>query len=136
MTMLSGCRWRAGDPAWSKSARCSRTPFLIPLSSRRFSPSPRLRRSRSPLPAPRSHSRFLAGGPTPGEAVLPPGVLREGVYLTAPVVLDGATLFRVATPLLSTPDEMPVDVRADYVNEALAQIVRSTRQTQDAVLAR
>ena len=61
--------------------------------------------------------------PTPGEAVLPPGVLREGVYLTAPVVLDGATLFRVATPLLSTPDEMPVDVRADYVNEALAQIV-------------
>ncbi len=61
--------------------------------------------------------------PTPGEAALPPGVQREGVYLTAPVVLDGVTLFRVATPLLSTPDEMPVDVRADYVNEALAQIV-------------
>lgn len=52
-----------------------------------------------------------------------PGLVQQGIYQTAPVTLDGATLFRIAAPIVPAPGSLPVATRASYVQAALAQLV-------------
>jgi moderate conductance mechanosensitive channel len=59
----------------------------------------------------------------PGATPLANGVRQEGLYFTAPISLDGLYLFRVATPLAGSSDQMPVATRAQFIQAALAQIV-------------
>jgi moderate conductance mechanosensitive channel len=61
----------------------------------------------------------------PAATPLPNGVRQEGLYFTAPISLDGLYLFRVATPLAGSSDQMPVATRAQFIQAALAQIVAS-----------
>jgi small-conductance mechanosensitive channel len=62
-----------------------------------------------------------AGGASP--AGLPPGVRQDGAYLTAPVSLDGQTLFRVATLAHADATHLGVATRAQVIGAALAQLV-------------
>jgi small conductance mechanosensitive channel len=50
-------------------------------------------------------------------------VRQEGLYLTAPVLLDGVPLFRIATPATVSGDQMSVEARAQFVSAALAELV-------------
>lgn len=56
-----------------------------------------------------------------------PGVTQQGIYQTVPVTLDGATLFRIAAPIVPEPGALPLATRASYVQGALAQLVANTR---------
>lgn len=53
---------------------------------------------------------------------LPAGVRQEGLYLTAPIWLDGVPLFRIATPASVTGDQMSVEARAQFIEAALTQL--------------
>jgi small conductance mechanosensitive channel len=55
----------------------------------------------------------------------------EGIYQTAPVRLDGNTLFRVATP--TTSGSMPADVRAGLIEDVLGEIVAKQSADPNAV---
>ncbi len=61
--------------------------------------------------------------PSPTVQALSPGVRREGTFLTAPVMFEGAPIFRLATPLNAAPGHLPVDVRAEYVGAVLGQLL-------------
>jgi small-conductance mechanosensitive channel len=63
----------------------------------------------------------LAPGATPNAAQS--GIRQEGPYLTAPVVLDGATLFRIAAPASPQPGQTPIAARQLAVENALAALV-------------
>jgi small conductance mechanosensitive channel len=59
-------------------------------------------------------------------------VTQHGDLLTAPVRLDGALLFRVASLVYPTPGQIPADERATLVETALEQLTAidsSTRET-------
>jgi len=43
--------------------------------------------------------------------------------MTAPVWLDGALLFRIATPAGTNGDQMSVETRAQFIDAALSQLV-------------
>ncbi len=58
---------------------------------------------------------------SPGTSV--PGVKQEGVFLTAPVTVDGAPVFRIASPATPSGGELPINVRLLYVQNAIAQIL-------------
>ncbi len=62
---------------------------------------------------------------------LPPGVRVEGLYRTAPVVLDGAPLFRIAT-LATGAAGMPAEMRADVINDALDALVATESKAAGA----
>ncbi|MGP6159269.1 MAG: mechanosensitive ion channel family protein [Vulcanimicrobiaceae bacterium] len=53
----------------------------------------------------------------------PPPVRQDGIYLTAPVIFDGGFLFRLAEPVNPPPDQLPVNVRATYVESVLNEVV-------------
>ena len=51
------------------------------------------------------------------------GIRQEGPYVTAPVVLDGGTIFRIVAPASPAPGELPITARQLAVENALSQIV-------------
>lgn len=59
----------------------------------------------------------------PSSPASPPPVRQDGIYLTAPIIFDGAYLFRLAAPVNPPPDQLPVNLRATYVESVLNQIV-------------
>ncbi len=60
----------------------------------------------------------LVANPTPASV---PGIRQEGTFLTAPVRLDGATLFRIAAPASPQPGQVPIATRQIDVENALSQ---------------
>lgn len=53
------------------------------------------------------------------------GLEQQGLYVTAPVVLDGAPLFRIAALAKPIGDEIPIDTRVLLVENSLAQLIAS-----------
>jgi small conductance mechanosensitive channel len=51
------------------------------------------------------------------------GIRQQGVYLVAPVTLDGQTLFTIAAPLVLQPGQTPIAQRQISVENALTQLV-------------
>lgn len=51
------------------------------------------------------------------------GLRQQGLYVTAPVVLDGVPLFRIAALANTTGAELPIDTRVLLVENALAQLL-------------
>lgn len=78
-----------------------------------------------------ARAQGLPGVPAPSASALalPAGVRQEGLYLTAPIWLDGVALFRIATPATVTGDQMSVEARAQFIEAALAQL-EALRGTQ------
>lgn len=63
---------------------------------------------------------FPSGSSAPNAST---GVRVEGAYTSAPIVLDGAVLFRIAALTSAPADQLPLTLRQSYVENALAQIV-------------
>ena len=60
------------------------------------------------------------------------GERQQGLYVTAPITVDGATVFRVAS--LAKPDNsMPLDTRVLLVRNALAQVLATNPDTSTTV---
>jgi small conductance mechanosensitive channel len=53
----------------------------------------------------------------------PNGIVQQGIYVTAPVVLDGITLFRIAAPVNASVTQLPIESRVAQVEAALAQLL-------------
>ena len=85
------------------------------------------------LIAPAGGTVRLAQLTLPSTAPAASGVTRQGAYLLAPIVLDGATLFAVAARTTSQTGQLPVAVRASEVNSALAQLVATTGSGANAM---
>ncbi|MBD5633926.1 MAG: mechanosensitive ion channel family protein [Candidatus Eremiobacteraeota bacterium] len=66
---------------------------------------------------------MLAQLTLPTAAPSPPGVQQDGAFLTAPIVLDGAQLFRIATPINAPSAQIPLALRQIDVQTALAELV-------------
>ena len=57
------------------------------------------------------------------------GIRQEGIFTTAPISLDGATLFRIAMLTNGGPaDQMPLALRQSYIEGALAQVLTSANE--------
>lgn len=54
------------------------------------------------------------------------GIRQEGAYLTAPITLDGATLFRIAAPASPQAGQLSIASRQLAVENALASVVAVT----------
>lgn len=65
-------------------------------------------------------------------AGVPNGILQQGIYVTAPIILDGTTLFRVATPANASVTQMPISARVIQVQTALAQLLAEDGTGSDA----
>jgi small-conductance mechanosensitive channel len=55
-----------------------------------------------------------------------PSVRQDGIFLTSPLFLDGAFLFRIAAPINPLPDQLPIQLRATYIESVLGEIVATT----------
>lgn len=66
-------------------------------------------------------AQSLTTGATPAASQL--GIRQEGAYLTAPVTLDGAALFRIAAPVSPLPGQLPIAQREQSVENALDALV-------------
>ncbi len=53
-------------------------------------------------------------------------VEQDGSYLTAPIVIDGTTLFHIATEANAPPTQIPIAVRQSDVQTTLAQLLATT----------
>ncbi|MDP9025487.1 MAG: hypothetical protein M3N13_08950, partial [Candidatus Eremiobacteraeota bacterium] len=51
------------------------------------------------------------------------GLRQEGLFVTAPLTVDGAPVFRIAAPAVTTGGELPIDVRLLFVQNAITQIL-------------
>ena len=56
------------------------------------------------------------------------GIRQEGIYVTAPVTLDGIELFRVAQLANAPPNQLSIEQRSAYIQNALDQIVATTAE--------
>jgi small conductance mechanosensitive channel len=63
----------------------------------------------------------LAPGATPVPSQS--GIRQDGAYMTAPILLDGATLFRIAGPVTPQPGQTAITARQLAVENALATLV-------------
>ncbi|HEV7178690.1 MAG TPA: mechanosensitive ion channel family protein [Candidatus Baltobacteraceae bacterium] len=54
------------------------------------------------------------------------GIRQDGLFLTAPVVIDGTRVFRVAALAAPSRSELPIDVRILFVGNAITQILAQT----------
>ncbi len=81
------------------------------------------------------------GQSLPGFAVptaspgLPPGIRNEGIFRTAPIGVDGNFLFRIATAINPGGDQMSAEMRQQYINAAIAQLLalRGTRPNSGTI---
>ena len=76
------------------------------------------------LPGTIARAQSLPGGITFGTPAPPGSESRNGLYAIAPVVLDGVTLFNVATAI-EAKDQLPVTIRASLIDGVLAQIINA-----------
>ena len=51
------------------------------------------------------------------------GLRDEGLFVTAPLTVDGAPVFRIAAPMMPAAGELPIDVRLLFVQNAISQIL-------------
>lgn len=78
-----------------------------------------------------ARSQSLPGIGVPSAAPSsPPGVRLEGIYQTAPVRLEGHTLFRIAS--LANGSGMSAEVRAGYIQDALEEILAKRSADPDS----
>jgi len=72
-------------------------------------------------------AQISIGGSAPAGPTIPPGVQQDGIYATAPVRVDGTTLFRIAIPQTAELSEQnaqfAVSVRAQFAQSAIAQVL-------------
>jgi moderate conductance mechanosensitive channel len=61
--------------------------------------------------------------PNASAATLPAGVTQVGPYLTTPILLDGATLFRIAAPATVGADQISIQDRAEFIQAALRELL-------------
>jgi small-conductance mechanosensitive channel len=61
--------------------------------------------------------------PTAAPAQPADGLVVEGMYVTAPIVLDGATLFRIAAPVNARVTQLPIAMRVAQVQSALSELL-------------
>ena len=64
--------------------------------------------------------------PTAPPAGTPNGVQQQGIYVTAPIVIDGVPIFRIAVPGNTRIAQEPIAVRVTAVQTALAQLLAET----------
>jgi small-conductance mechanosensitive channel len=62
--------------------------------------------------------------PVPTAASVP-GIVQDTLYVSAPVVIDGTTLFRVAVPVSTPASQLPVEARIADIQTALEEILAS-----------
>ncbi|MDE2480993.1 MAG: mechanosensitive ion channel [bacterium] len=60
-------------------------------------------------------------GPLTGFAV--PGIQQSGLFVTAPVTVDGAPIFRIAALASPAPGSLPIDTRLLLVQNAISQLL-------------
>jgi small conductance mechanosensitive channel len=70
--------------------------------------------------------------PTAAPAPLPGAARIEGLYMTAPVAVDGIPLFRIATPANVGADQMNVEQRQQSIAAAIAQLLAPDGTGKDA----
>jgi small conductance mechanosensitive channel len=68
-----------------------------------------------------SAQSLTGNAPTPAPSGT--GIRQQGIYLTAPVTLDGQTLFTIAAPILPQPGQTPIVQRQLAIENALTQLV-------------
>ena len=51
------------------------------------------------------------------------GLRDEGLFVTAPLTVDGAPVFRIAAPAAPSAGELPIDVRLLFVQNAISQLL-------------
>jgi small-conductance mechanosensitive channel len=61
--------------------------------------------------------------PTAAPAPAVSGLVVSGAYVTAPIVLDGTTLFRISAPVNPSVTQAPIAARVSDVETALGQLV-------------
>jgi moderate conductance mechanosensitive channel len=66
-------------------------------------------------------AQSLTGGATAAPSAS--GIRQQGAFLTAPITLDGDTLFTIAAPVLPQGGQTPITTRQLAVENALAQLV-------------
>jgi small conductance mechanosensitive channel len=70
----------------------------------------------------------------PNAPALPPGVEQQGTLETAPVRLDGKTLFRIASPAVANRSDpgylVPVEVRANQIEGNLQRLLSDPRSRE------
>lgn len=75
---------------------------------------------------------------TPATQPLPPGVERRGTLESAPIRLDGKTLFRVAAPMVLNRNEpgsqLPIEVRAKQIETNLERLIPGHRLSDELTL--
>jgi small conductance mechanosensitive channel len=69
-------------------------------------------------------AQVLNAGATPAPSN---GIRQQGQYLTAPITLDGARLFTIASPVVPAPGSVPIAQRQAAVENALAQVILVVR---------
>jgi small conductance mechanosensitive channel len=62
----------------------------------------------------------------------PAGVTRSGIYLTAPVTLDGVTLFTIADDANASSSQLPLQDRLADIQTDLGQVLATTGTSRDA----
>jgi small conductance mechanosensitive channel len=53
-------------------------------------------------------------------------VVQEGIYVSAPISIDGTEVFRIAAPANPPSNGLPIALRATYIQGALDQVLAST----------
>ena len=75
---------------------------------------------------------LVASGPVGAQLSLPSsipnpvsstGIRQEGVFYTAPILVDGNTVFRIAAPLRASGQHIPIAQRQLYVQTAIAEVL-------------
>lgn len=77
-------------------------------------------------PAPLFAAQTLAQLTLPSSAPATSSIVQDGAFLSAPIALDGANLFRIAEQVNAPASQLPIALRQSDVQTALAQIVAMT----------
>ncbi len=73
-----------------------------------------------------AHAQVLGRAlPSPGVlgGVAVPGIVQSGLFVTAPVTVDGAPVFRIAALASPPPGSLPIDTRVLLVENAISQLL-------------
>lgn len=68
-------------------------------------------------------AQTIPGFAAPTGSPLPPGVRSEGLYRSAPVMLDGATLFRVASQANAPQGSLSAELRVQFIGQELDDLL-------------
>ncbi len=72
-----------------------------------------------------THERRLAQLSLPTTAPASGGdfIVQKGLYLTAPIVVDGSPIFRIAAPIGSSATQLPIGARVTLVQTAIGELL-------------